>query len=118
MANITVVSTPFFEKSTAIFNVSFFDETSAAVAPSSIYYSLTDVAGVAVNSIWNKGFSNPAASIYIVLSSNDLMISSGFQLDQERRHLLISAPYNSTLGNNLALKHLIKFDVTNPGVVL
>lgn len=118
MANITVVSTPFFEKSTAIFNVSFFDETSAAVAPNSIYYSLTDVAGTAVNSIFNKGYSNPAASVYLILSSNDLMISSGFQLDQERRHLLVSGVYNSTLGNNLAIRHLIKFDVTNPGIVL
>lgn len=116
--NITVISTPFIEKGTAIFNVSFFDENSAAVAPNSIYYSLTDVAGSIVNSLQDVGLSNPAASAYIILSSNDLQISSGYQLDSEARRLMINANYNSSLGNNLSLRHMIKFDVTNPGIVL
>lgn len=118
MSNVSIITTPFFEKGTAVFALSFFDENSLAIAPNSIYYTLTDVKGSAINSIENMGYSSPAASIYLVLSSNDLMISSGFELAQERRHLLLSANYNSSIGSNLSLRHLIKFDVTNPGVDL
>lgn len=118
MSNVTVITTPFFEKGTAVFNLSFYDENSIAVAPNSIYYSLTDVAGTIINSRQDFGLSNPAASVYIILSSYDLQISSGYQLESEQRRLLIFSLYNSSLGNNLSLRHMIKFDITNPGAIL
>jgi len=118
MGNVTVITTPFIEKGTAVFRISFYDESSQAVAPNSVYYTLTDVAGNVINSLDNVGLSNPAASMHIVLSNNDLMISSGFNLEYERRHLLVSGNYNSSIGSGLSIRHLIKFDVTNPGLVL
>jgi hypothetical protein len=117
MGDITVVSTPVMERSTVSFALSFFDETSLAVAPNSVYWSLSDVAGSWVNSRQNVGISNPTASLYLTLSSMDLQVSSNCQMETESRRLLVSGNYNSNRGTGLSLNHLIKFDVTNISMI-
>lgn len=100
------------ERSTAVIQYAFTDETGAAFTPNAgtIFWSLTDSAGTVVNSR-NQVAIASAATITIVLSGLDLAVGSGL-LDVVRK-LLIECEYNSSLGNNLPFKDEVTFEIYN-----
>jgi hypothetical protein len=89
---------------------SFFDETGAPATPVSVNWSLTDMQGNIINS--RTHVASPAyQTITVVLSGNDLALTSGADLGF--RALTVEATYNSTLGPNLPLKEELDFQVIN-----
>jgi len=105
MINNTVIS-----GSTYIINVAFFDENGLATIPNSATWSLTDSKGTTINSRSNVVISSLAASVNIVLSGSDLLISNGAS-----RTLTVNAFYNSTLGSNLPLVSSVQFNIISTG---
>jgi hypothetical protein len=105
------------EKSTLGIVVDFEDEDGNAVAPSSATWTLTDNNGNVINNRQDEAIS-PAASVTIVLSGDDLQIttdelSSGMVL----RRLLVEGVYTSNLGNDLPLKESCFFSIRNLAAV-
>lgn len=90
------------EGGTYILQLTFADELGAAAVPVSATFTLTDDKGAIVNSRDDVAISPLAASTYIVLSGNDLLLSG---TQQATRTVTIKASYNSaTYGSNLPLR--------------
>lgn len=96
------------EQSTFAVEVSFFDETGAALIPTAVTWTLTDNTKVVVNGRVAVSIT-PASTVIIVLSGDDLIIGQ----HDKGRYLLIEATYNSTLGSNLPLRDQVFFEVSN-----
>jgi len=98
------------EKSTYIVTLNFQDEDGNAVVPASISWSLTDDSNNIMNSLSSQS-ETPASTIYVVLSGDDLQISTTEtelpkvgNRNTVRRHLVVEASYDSvTYGNGLNL---------------
>lgn len=97
------------EKGTAVFTIAFTDETDAAVTPSAITWTLTDLDGNIVNSRNAVAVGTPANSIVIVLSGNDLIIGA----HGTKRQLLVQATYDSDAGSDLPNNQAINFVITD-----
>lgn len=104
------------EGSTFAITVVFKDEDGSAVTPSAITWSLYNTAGAVINSRLNVAVAAPASSITIVLSGNDLALSSE-SVDSERRRLIVAATYNSDLGSSLPMTESFEFKVMNTNVI-
>lgn len=103
------------EQSTFVVNLAFTDEDDAAVTPSAIVYSLVDRSGNVINSLEDVSVS-PASSVDIVLSGDDLQITTAEQTagyTKVARYLIVEAVYDSDAGSNLTLKEEISFMVEN-----
>lgn len=98
------------EEGTIIIVVSFFDEESVAVTPTSILWHLTDVNGNIANSLEDQT-ETPAETVEIVLKGDDLAL--GGNLVGFVRVFTVEALYNSTLGNDLPLKEQAEFEIEN-----
>lgn len=105
MAILTTVN----EQSTVVFTVTFTDEDGQSVVPNTIIWSLVTMAGEVVNSREDVAVSVPAASIDIVLTGDDLAVTS----DNSQRALVIEATYDSAAGNDLTLKEQAVFAIDN-----
>ncbi len=100
------------EKSSYFVTVSFKDEDGVAVVPKSATWTLTTEDGTVVNS--RDEFSiSPASEVTIVLSGDDLALSTGFSGNAENRVLTIEAVYDSDLANDLPLRDQLIFPVYN-----
>jgi hypothetical protein len=105
------------EESTYVITLNFTDENGDPVTPTAANWTLTDESGAAINSRENVVLSGLAAEMEVVLSGNDLAISSGFSGVSEMRVFTIEATYNSDLGVGLPLKDQLKFPVYNLAAV-
>ncbi len=99
---------------------SFLDEDSVAVIPTSILWSLSDLAGNIINEREDIDFEvdnglgtggTLAATIEIILTGDDLQIA--VDNDTVTRRLVIKALYDSSLGTGLKLKNSCEFEVEN-----
>jgi len=104
----TVLSTAAVEESTYIVSATFTDEAGSEVIPVTTTWTLTDINGVVINSRQNVVIT-PAATIYIVLTGDDLPADS----QPRERVLTVSATYNSIYGTGLKLKGAAVFNVEN-----
>ena len=109
----TILNEKAVELSTYAINVCFYDESSAAVAPNSLFWWLTDPDGTIINAQSMTAITSVQTNVDIVLQGSDLMISSGSQQLQEDRVLTIRGNYNSSLGVALPLYDRVKFTVIN-----
>jgi hypothetical protein len=87
------------ERSTIDFEVSFYDETEAAVTPNEIEWTLTDDEGTIINSREDVAIETPAATVHITLSGDDCVILS--ETDSLVRKVHLSWIYDSLLGSDL-----------------
>jgi len=109
----TILTEKAVELSTYAVNVSFYDESSVAVEPNSLYWTLSDPDGSVINAQSMTAITSVQASVDIVMASLDLQISSGSTQAEEDRVLTIQGNYNSSLGNALPLNDRVKFKVIN-----
>lgn len=96
------------ERGTFVVTVTPKDDTGAAVTPSAMSWTLTDMAGAAVNSRTDVSVT-PGTSVAIVLSGADLQVGTSF-LDN-RRELLIKFTYTSSAGSGLPGREYLRFEV-------
>ena len=102
------------EKGTVIITCAFTDEDSNAVAPSSIKWTLVDSFGNIINSREQVSVSVPASSIEIILSGDDLQITTRDRnTEYADRYIVIEAIYDSDAGTDLPLKDQANFKIEN-----
>lgn len=94
------------EESSAGFEVSFLDESGAAITPAAVSWTLTDRAGTVINSRSAVSVT-PASVVTIVLSGDDLALNR-----DPVRLLLVEATYNSSLGAGLPFREDIRFQIS------
>lgn len=100
------------EEGTLGITVTFYDDAGAAVAPSTLTWTLTNSAGTVVNNRDAVSVSSPSSSETITLSGNDLQILSS--TDDGLRYVTFEGTYDSsTLGSGLPLKAACTFYVEN-----
>ena len=97
------------EGSTYVITASFFDENDTAVVPASILWSLTDARGDVVNSREDVAVAVPAAVIDIVLSGDDLAVTTG---QSPFRRLRVNATYNGPAGPATPLVDEVRFTIS------
>ena len=90
---------PAIERGSYVVAFSFTDEDGESVIPTAIHWSLYNSKGQVVNGRGSVPVEEPAASIEILLSGDDLDPEDGYT-----RYLVVEATYNSDLGNNLPLR--------------
>ena len=105
------------EKSTYVVTLSFFDEDNDAVTPATGTWTLTDADGTVINSREDVVISSLDTSVDVVLSGDDLAVSSGFSGISEKRIFTFEGTYNSDLGVGLPLKDQLVFPVYNLGAI-
>lgn len=108
-STITTIADHLPEKSTAVFTASFKDEDGQATVPTAATWTLSDKAGAIINSRDSVTITSLAESVDIVLSGDDLAISSGFDGRAEERVLTIEGTYTSDLGSGLPIKAECRF---------
>ena len=97
------------EEGTASVTVSFFDDTGAAVVPTSATWTLTNEHGTVVNSRSAIPITGLAVSKTIAITNDDLDITTyGIH-----RRLLVEYLYNSSLGSGLRGKSETRFNISN-----
>ena len=101
------------EESTYVVTMNFYDEDDEPVAPASASWTLSDSDGAIINSREDVELSGLAAEMSVVLSGDDLALTTGFAGNAEERVFTIKATYNSDLGVGLPLKDQLKFPVYN-----
>jgi len=102
-----IISAAAREQSTFVITCAFKDETGAAVAPTTMAWSLTDTDGTVINSRTDVAISSPTATENIVLGGDDLTIINGDRI----LILTLEGTYTSTNGSGLALKEQVRFTV-------
>jgi hypothetical protein len=113
MSSITFLEDYFPEGGSGGILVAFTDTTGSAVPPNAgLTWSLFDADGNVVNSREDVAI-DPAESVTIVLSGDDLALASG-ETGGVYRYLLIKGTYNSsTLGNNALLRLQCAFPIAD-----
>jgi hypothetical protein len=99
------------ERSTIDFEVSFYDETGAAVTPNEIEWTLTDDEGTVINSREDVSVTVPAATIHVTLSGDDCVILS--ETDSLMRLVHLIWFYDSSLGSDFEGNEEIMFKIKN-----
>lgn len=92
------------DESTYVVNCAFEDENGLPALPNAITWTLTNDAGVVINSRQDVVVAVPAASVDIVLAGQDLDYADG-----PARIMVIDATYDSSLGDDLPLRESIRF---------
>lgn len=106
---VSKITTKAPENGTYIFVVTFTDEDSVSTIPTALTWSLTDRYGNIINSREDVSIT-PAATINIVLSGDDLLLSKPHD---NVRILLIEGTYDSDLGSDLPLRGEAVFEIEN-----
>lgn len=99
------------EGGTYIIPVAFTDEDGSSVVPSSITWTLTDGTGAVINEREDVAVAVPAASIDIVLSGDDLVVTESS--DVVPRYLYVKAIYDSDAGTDLPMTGEAIFPLNN-----
>jgi hypothetical protein len=102
----SVLSTNAVDKSTYIVTAAFTDEDDAAVAPTTLTWTLTDDLGTVINDREDVEVESPSSSEDIVLSGDDLAVADG-----SVRILTVEGTYNSDAGSGLPLKDQVRFTI-------
>jgi len=105
------------EKSTYIVTLTFKDEDNDPVTPATGTWTLTDEDGTVINSREDVAIGSLDTSVDVVLSADDLAVSSGFTGVSEKRIFTFEGTYNSDLGVGLPLKDQLIFPVYNLGAI-
>lgn len=108
-STITTIQEHLAEESTGVFTCAFKDANGEGVTPSSATWTLTDTSGTVINSREAVAISSLAASVDVVLSGDDLAISSGFDGVAEERVLTVEYVYDSDEGTDLPGKGECRF---------
>lgn len=108
-SSIATITEHLAEEGTGVFTCAFKDEDGAGVTPSSATWTLTDTAGAVINSRDAVVIASLAASVDIVLSGDDLALSSGFSGSAEERVLTVEFVYTSDAGSDLPGKGECRF---------
>lgn len=108
-AQVTLATVP-AEKGHIVIDATFADENSASVIPNAITWTLTDKLGAVINSRNQVAVSTPATTVTILVSGDDLAISTYGATD---RRLLIEWAYNSSLGNDIPDKVEVRFNIAD-----
>jgi hypothetical protein len=97
------------QRDTVDFEVSFEDETHAAVIPTSADWTLTDDGGTIINSRHAVAIAVPAVTVHITIGGDDtdLLSSTGSLI----RLLYVRWIYNSSLGSGKEGHKEIKFRI-------
>ena len=104
----TTLTTMATEKATYVVTVSFTDEAENVVTPNpGLAWTLTDINGTVINNRAAVPIAS-ASTIYIVLSDDDLSLTTGVGV---RRVVTVEGTYNSTRGTDLPLKQQATFDI-------
>lgn len=106
---MATLSTNATEKSTYKITCAFTDDDGTAVNPASLTWTLVNDAGTVVNSRLDVSVVSPTTPVDIILSGDDLDISTY----GKQRLLTLTATYNSTAGSGLPLKSEVSFLVDN-----
>ncbi|MFH1985262.1 MAG: hypothetical protein ABIL58_25780 [Pseudomonadota bacterium] len=96
------------EESTILISADFADEDGIAVAPLTMSWKLTDSAGAVINDRSAVGIEVPAASVNIVLTSDDLGIAGSGDVV---RILTLWGTYNSASGSALKFTAGVRFKI-------
>ena len=109
----TILTEKAVELSTYAVNVSFRNHQGSYFAPNSLYWTLSDPDGNAINAQSMTAITSVQTSVDIVMQGSDLLISSGSTQAEEDRVLTIQGNFNSSLGNALPINDRVKFKVIN-----
>lgn len=109
----TNIATIAMEQGTFAITLSFTDETGAAVAPTTLTWTLTDTSGTVINSRQDVVVSSPASSVDIALYGDDLAFQSSETGQRVERRLAVEATYSSNLGTDLPMKAAFAFLIEN-----
>ena len=100
------------EKSTYIVTMDFTDEDGSAEIPTTITWTLSNIAGTVINSREDIAVAVPAASVDVLLKGDDLQLLTG-EVNQGVRVFTVEATYLSLLGADLPLNASVRFIVDN-----
>lgn len=103
------------ERSTYVVTLGFIDAAGEAVTPDTVRWTLTNGAGVVINSRADV-VATPAASVNVVLSGDDLALLAGEGMSAQRL-LTVRATYTSTEGAGLPLNQEYAFALCNLAAV-
>lgn len=101
------------ENSSYLIRLDFFDESGQEVTPKTGEWSLTDLDGNVINERDGVEILSLDSTIYILLTGDDLALSSGFIGTSEKRLFLFEGTYDSIYGNNNPIKDQLEFPVVN-----
>lgn len=106
------ISTHAREGNTFVINFQFWDESSLAFAPNSLYWTLHSQDGTVINGRSMSGITSLQTSIDLVLTSADMMFQADRQnFRAEKRYVTLEGNYNSSLGTNLSLSEQVRFTI-------
>jgi len=105
---VSVLTTRAKEESTYIITVAIEDEDGNAVAPSTMYWTLTDADGTVINSRSAVEIAIPESSNDIVLTGDDLAVTES---GDAVRELAVWGTYDSDAGVGLSFSDAIRFVV-------
>jgi len=101
------------ENSSYLIRLDAFDELGQEVIPKSGVWSLTDLDGTVINERDQVVISPLAATMYVLLTGDDLALSAGFTGTSEKRAFLFEGSYDSQYGADNPLKDQLVFPVVN-----
>ena len=101
------------ENSSYLIRLDATDELGQSVTPKTGTWSLTDLDGTVINSRDEVVISSLAATMYVLLTGDDLALSVGFTGISEKRVFLFEGTYDSSYGANNPLKDQLIFPVLN-----
>ena len=93
------------------------DEDNDAVTPATGTWTLTDEDGTVINGREDVAISGLSTSNDVVLSGDDLAVSTGFTGVSEKRIFTFEGSYDSDLGAGLPLRDQLIFPVYNLGAI-
>jgi hypothetical protein len=105
------LTTHALEEGTYAVVCAFVDENDNAVAPQSMSWTLSDLAGTIINSRDGIAVANPSSTQNVVLSGDDLAFLNA--TDKGWRRLLVEITFSSNLGSDLPLKDSAEFQIDN-----
>lgn len=105
------LSTHFVEESSGSIIIRFRDRDDQPVQPTSATWTLTETDGTVINNREDVSIGTPATQEEILISGDDLALSSGFSGKAEEKIFTVEAVYDSDLGSDLPLNEQCTFYV-------
>lgn len=97
------------ELSSYVITINFTDENGKAVIPDSVKWTLTDLVGNIINSREEVSVTALSASVPIVLSGDDLLVSLNYET--EKRMLTVKGTYTSSEYGELPITGAVIFTI-------
>jgi len=100
--SIAKIATVAGEESTFAVSATFTDDAGTPVAPDTLTWTLSDLAGSIINGRNQVSVASPAATTTIVLSGADLVLQVG-EVSHGSRRFTVEGTYTSSLGAGLPI---------------